>query len=424
MENLFPELVGADEGNYGLPEDLAAEIYEQEFFPDGLRVNLRKYQIWGIKYALHQKKVLLGDDMGLGKTAQAIGTMVSLRNTGMKHFMVICPLSVLINWCREIRQFSHLRPFSIYGPSYRRELERWMKTGGVAVTTYETVQKIIQYNVLSLPLDLLVVDEAHYVKNPKAKRSASVNAMCQNAERILFLTGTPIENNVSEMISLIQMLQPDIAQKIKHHSTGNTSAKAFRDTIAPVYFRRKKESVLSELPAKIEKQEWCDMGPVERRIYEDKVLRRSYMEIRQLSFNVEDLSISSKAQRMKEIIEETKANHSRVIVFSYFKNTLKQVCNLVKKNVYGPIDGSISPDERQKIIDEFSQSPEGSILVAQIQAGGTGLNIQAANVVILCEPQFKPSIEQQAISRAHRMGQKKDSVLVYRLYVQIRLKNA
>ena len=115
MEDIVPGVVGSEDKNYGLPEELAQEIQDQAFFPDGLLCSLRPYQTMGVKYALHQEKVLLGDEMGLGKTVQAIATMVSLKNTGATHFVVICPASVLTNWCREIRDKSRLSVTKIHG---------------------------------------------------------------------------------------------------------------------------------------------------------------------------------------------------------------------------------------------------------------------------------------------------------------------
>ncbi|WP_286356583.1 DEAD/DEAH box helicase [Ileibacterium valens] len=420
IENLFPELTGTEEGSYGLPDELASAVIDQDYFPDGLKISLRKYQIWGVKYALHQQRVLLGDDMGLGKTAQAIGTMVSLRNIGYTHFLVVCPLSVLVNWCREIRQFSRLKPTSIYGKDYDKALHSWIRTGGAGITTYETLNKM---NLSErIKLDLLVVDEAHFIKNPNARRTRNVQKLVDRAERLLFMTGTPMENDVSEMLNLISMIQPSIVKRVSS-MTRSFYDSDFREAIAPVYFRRKKETVLSELPDKIESEEWCTMGTAERLAYEKAVFNRHIMQVRQMSFDMDDLSNSCKAQRLIEIIEEAKANGNRVIVFSYFKNTIQRISKMLSGRAYGPIDGSVPYNKRQEIIDNFSKSPSGSVLLAQIQAGGTGLNIQAANVVVICEPQYKPSIEQQAIARSYRLGQAKDKVLVYRLLCDVTIEN-
>ena len=138
LESIIPGILGGGDSYYGLPEELAIAIQEETFFPDGLLCTLRPYQELGVKYTLHQEKVLLGDEMGLGKTIQAIATMVSLRNTGATHFLVICPASVLSNWCREVRKHSKLNVTKIHGAGRNLAIQSWLKTGGVAVTTYET----------------------------------------------------------------------------------------------------------------------------------------------------------------------------------------------------------------------------------------------------------------------------------------------
>lgn len=411
LEDINPGVLGNDDSVYGLPEDLAREIQEECFFPDGLLCELRRYQEWGVKYILHQERVLLGDEMGLGKTVQAIATMVSLRNTGGTHFIVVCPASVITNWCREIRKMSLLSVTKVHGAGRKAALESWIKTGGVAVTTYETVA------YCKLPDDfkfkLLVVDEAHYIKNPGARRSINVKNLSVYAERLLFMTGTALENKVDEMISLIRILQPEIASKVQG-MVFMASAPQFREAVSPVYYRRKREDVLTELPELIESREWCTLTRNEETFYEQAVLSKNYAEARRVSWNVDDLKDSSKAARLLELIDEAKSDGRKVIVFSFFRDTLRKVSMLLGDLCMNPINGSVTPQRRQEIIDEFDKAPAGTVLLAQIQAGGTGLNIQSASVVILCEPQFKPSIENQAISRAYRMGQTRN-VLVYRL---------
>ncbi len=411
LEDISPGVLGNDDSVYGLPEDLAREIQEECFFPEGLLCELRRYQEWGVKYILHQERVLLGDEMGLGKTVQAIASMVSLRNTGATHFVVVCPASVITNWCREIRKMSLLSVTKIHGTGRKAALQSWIRTGGVAVTTYETT------GFFTLPerfrFSELVVDEAHYIKNPEARRSANVRELCLHAQRLLFMTGTALENKVEEMISLIQVLQPRIAQSVQGMAF-MSAAPQFRKAIAPVYYRRKREDVLTELPELIESKEWCTLGPMEESVYEAAVLGKNYADARRVSWSVDDLRYSSKAKRMMEIIEEATSEGRKVIVFSFFLDTIRKVCMLLGNRCLNPINGSIHPQRRQEIIDEFDSAPAGTVLAAQIQSGGTGLNIQSASVVILCEPQFKPSIENQAISRAYRMGQTRN-VLVYRL---------
>lgn len=411
LEDVAPGVLGTDDTIYGLPEELAREIQDQCYFPDGLLCELRRYQEWGVKYILHQERVLLGDEMGLGKTIQAIASMVSLKNTGATHFVVVCPASVLANWYREIRKMSKLSVVKIHGAGRKAALESWKKTGGVAVTTYETTGFFKLED--DFKFSMLVVDEAHYIKNPDAKRTKNVTDISYHAERILFMTGTALENRVEEMISLIKVLQPHIASKV-HGMEFLSSAPQFREAVAPVYYRRKREDVLTELPDLIETQEWCSMNAIEEQAYEESVLGSNFMAARRVSWNVDDLKDSSKATRLMEIINEATEEGRKVIVFSFFLDTIKKITNYLGDQCYGPINGSISPQRRQEIIDEFDTAPAGSVLAAQIQVGGTGLNIQSASVVIICEPQFKPSIENQAISRAYRMGQTRN-VLVYRL---------
>ena len=141
------------------------------------------------------------------------------------------------------------------------------------------------------------------------------------------------------------------------------------------------------------------------------------MAARRVSWNVPDLRDSAKGQRLLELIGEAKEEGRKVIVFSYFLDTIEKVRRLVGENCMLPINGSVAPAQRQEIVDAFEAAPAGAVLPSQIQAGGTVLNIQTASVVILCEPQLKPSIENQAISRAYRMGQTRN-VLVYRLLAE------
>lgn len=411
LEDVNPGILGTDDAVYGLPEDLAREIQEECFFPDGLLCELRRYQEWGVKYALHQERVLLGDEMGLGKTIQAIAAMVSLRNTGATHFVVVCPASVITNWCREIRKMSKLSVTKVHGVGRMAALRSWIQTGGVAVTTYETTGyfKLDE----SFRFTLMVVDEAHYIKNPEAKRTVHVKTLAGHATRFLFMTGTALENKVDEMIALIQILQPGIASQICGMAC-LSAAPQFREKIAPVYYRRKREDVLTELPDLIESKEWCTLGTEEERIYENAVLGKHYADARRVSWSVDDLHNSCKANRLLEIIDEAESEGRKVLVFSFFLDTIRKISMLLGDRCLNPINGSVSPQRRQEIIDEFDEAPAGSVLVAQIQSGGTGLNIQSASVVVLCEPQFKPSIENQAISRSYRMGQSRN-VLVYRL---------
>lgn len=431
LEQLRPGITGENQGEYKLPKELSQEIFNQNSSLNGLKVDLRRYQEWGVKFALHQHNILLGDEMGLGKTVQAIATMLSLRNEGATSFLVVCPLSVLTNWIREVNKMSDLPVIKIHGNDRESCLEKWKTNGGVAITTYETTEHFELSE--DFRFSMLVVDEAHYIKNPSAKRTKNVISISEHADRKLFMTGTAIENNFDEMINLIDILNPDVSNEIKklkatkmldttissmsgeHKDLGLLKfTPEFQQVLAPVYFRREREEVLGELPELIESKEWCTLLPEEKKIYRSAVLHNKFTESRRVSWNIDDLEKSSKAIRLKELVDEASLDGRKVIVFSFFLDTIAKIQALLGDQCVGTISGSIPPAKRQEIIDAFSAAPKGSVLVSQIQAGGTGLNIQCASVVILCEPQLKPSIENQAISRAYRMGQTR-SVLVYRL---------
>lgn len=410
LEEIVPNALGNNNA-LGLPDELAKQVESQELDLTGLSCELRKYQLTGVKYAFLQQRVLLGDEMGLGKTIQAIALMVALRNIGATHFMVICPASVIANWCREITEKSDLIVVKIHGQDKSVALENWVHNGGVAVTTYETTSYIDLDD--SFRFENLIVDEAHYIKNPEARRSRNVRNIADYAKRVLFMTGTALENRVNEMIELISILQPQIANEVDGMEY-LSSAPEFREKVAPVYYRRKREEVLTELPQLIENKEWLDMNAVEKEAYYNAVMSDNMQAPRRVSWNVANIADSSKAKRLKEIVDEATDDGRKVIVFSYFLDTIKKVKLVLGDKCVDHINGAVSPQRRQEIIDEFNNAKAGAVLPAQIQAGGTGLNIQSASVVIICEPQFKPSIENQAISRAYRMGQTRN-VLVYRL---------
>lgn len=410
LEKYCTQLPVAQDTKAGLPEELVAQIEATQIDLTGLKATLRSYQDFGVRYAVHQKRTLLGDEMGLGKTIQAIATMIAMKASGKHHFMVVCPASVLINWCREIRKFSDMEVTKIHGAD-EEALLHWRENGDIAVTTFESISRF------ELPekfkFDYLVVDEAHYVKNPAAQRTVAMQKLLAKTEGVLYMSGTPLVNRVEEMCFLVSCLQPQLSARLEQLKLVST-AEQFRSELSGVYLRRVREDVLTELPDLIEKEQWCELGSAEQSIYREAVASGNLMAIRQVSWQVPDLKDSSKAMRLLEICENAKEQGRKVIVFSFFRNTLEKVCTLLGDRCSQIISGDISPAVRQQIVDEFNAAEAGVVLVSQVQAGGTGLNIQAASVVVFCEPQLTPAIESQAIARAYRMGQTRD-VLVYRL---------
>ena len=273
--------------------------------------------------------------------------------------------------------------------------------------------KIVERIDNHMQLALLVIDEAHYIKNPDAKRTKYIRMLDNESERILMMTGTPLENRVDEMCSLIDFVRPDLSPEVRK-SAYMSHVPEFRRMLAPIYLRRLREQVLEELPAMEEKQEWCGMTDADCVSYIDCLSQHSFAGMRRVSFLQDDLSTSSKAIRLRELCQEAGAEGRKILIYSFFRETVMKVSELMKNSCIGVITGNTEVAKRQALIDRFTDEPDGSVLVCQVQAGGTGLNMQTASVVIFCEPQIKPSLTNQALSRVYRMGQVRN-VLVYHL---------
>jgi superfamily II DNA or RNA helicase len=406
------DLAEVDLTRGGLPAELEASIEEFPLDLSGLRdVTLRGYQAFGAKFALHQKRVIVGDAMGLGKTLEAITAMVHLDASGENRFLVVCPASVMTNWAAEVERFSGLKPVLLHGEKRYMRHYQWKHHGGVGITTHDTLGSFKPEDDF-LP-HLLVVDEAHLVKNRRTHRAHAVAQWTEKVDRVMFLTGTPIENRVEEFRSLVGFINADVAKKTRDFEDVS-HGKKFREAIAAVYLRRSQKDVLTELPEKVEVEEWLPMKKREQEIYRRAVASGNFMNVRRASFAAGTATDSAKIERLKEIAEEAMEQGRKVIAFSFFKDNLHLIENLFGDRSMPRLHGQIPASKRQAIINNFEKRADPAILPAQIDAIGIGLNIQAASVVILCEPQWKPSTEEQAIARAHRMGQK-ETVYVYRL---------
>jgi SNF2 family DNA or RNA helicase len=267
--------------------------------------------------------------------------------------------------------------------------------------------------IQALNIDTIIADEAHYVKNLHTGRARTITRWIDHAPNVIFLTGTPMENRVGEFINLAKLLDSNLGNSLDRIAMA-AGPESFMKAVAPIYLRRNTADVLKELPDLIEVDEFCTWEGVDESFYTDAVIRGNFMGMRQATFVPLEGKIPSKLERLLELVDEAFDSNQKVIIFSYFRKTIDLVTHHLGDKAIGPITGSTSSQERQNLVDQFQNSPEPKALVGQIQAAGTGLNIQAASVIILCEPQIKPSLETQAIARAHRMGQLK-SVQVYRL---------
>ncbi|GIG36205.1 DEAD/DEAH box helicase [Cellulomonas pakistanensis] len=400
-----------------LTAELAERVAAHPLDLTAMRVPLRGYQEFGARFALNQGRALLGDEMGLGKTVQALAVMAHLAAGGNSRFLVVCPAGVLVNWLREVEARTSLAAHRLHGPGRDAALARWRAEGGVAVTTFEGLPHV--------PLDtagvaLLVVDEAHYVKNPEAQRSRAVAAWSSAVWRVLLLTGTPMDNRIEDFVALVRLLDADLAASLPPH-LGLVGADTFRRDVAPVYLRRNQADVLVELPDLVLVDEWEDLSPAGERVYREAVASGNFMAMRRAAWLTPDPADSTKLGRLREIVAEAAENGQRTVVFSYFRDVLDVVATALfhpgGPPVFGPLTGDVPGDERQAEIDAFAAGPRDGVLVAQITVGGVGLNLQAASVAVLCEPQLTPAAEAQAVARLHRMGQVR-AVVAHRLLAE------
>ncbi|MGW2840831.1 DEAD/DEAH box helicase [Streptomyces sp. NPDC001493] len=394
-----------------LPSAIADRVRGLRLDDSRLRVSLRGYQSFGARFALAQKRVVLGDEMGLGKTVQAIAALAHLAAGGGSHFLVVCPASVLVNWTREIRARSTLGVLPVHGPDRNDAFGEWLRSGGVALTTFDALHALPEAEAAGVRPAMLVVDEAHYVKNPGTRRSRAVSGWADRAVHVLFLTGTPMENRVAEFRNLIRLLRPELAPSVDGVQ-GAAGSLAFRRAVAPAYLRRNQEDVLPELPALVRADEWVEFSEADLRAYRAAVDDGHFMRMRRAAYAVPEAS--AKLARLRELVAEAAGNGHKVVVFSYFREVLATVREALGDGVFGPVAGNVAAGRRQELVDAFGAARGHAVLLSQIQAGGTGLNMQAASVVILCEPQIKPTLEHQAVARAHRMGQIR-GVQVHRL---------
>lgn len=401
--------------NNHFDQDLLDRIAAQELDTSTIKATLRLYQNFGGKFALTQGRVIIGDEMGLGKTLQAISVLAHRKANGASRFLVVCPASVVTNWIREVTSRSDLAIIKIHGEDHKQELQNWIRSGGIGITTFDTLKsfEVGDDQIDSLKVDTVIVDEAHFIKNAATGRTRTIQRWLERAPNVIFLTGTPMENRVDEFIALAKLLDQQMGNDLSRVALA-AGADSFRKTVAPIYLRRNTDEVLKELPELIEVTEFCTWEGVDKQNYANAVGVGNFMAMRRAAFHPLGDQIPSKLERLIELVDEAIAGGQKVIIFSFFRTVIEQVMQALGSRAVGPITGSVSSGMRQSIVDQFQADQNAHVLVGQIQALGTGLNIQAASVVILCEPQIKPSLEVQAIARAHRMGQVR-KVQVHRL---------
>ncbi len=425
--------------------------------PKALKATLRPYQEQGLSWLRFIHEIgsggVLADDMGLGKTIETIALLLSLKaekKDEALRALIVAPTSVVSNWVREIERFGPSLTTALWHGAGRKEQADELETSNVIITSYALLRRDIDL-LKELRLDYAILDEAQAIKNPVSATAQAAKEL--NAEHRLALTGTPIENRLSEIWSLFDFVSPNMLgslQKFEERyarpiEQGNSERAArMRSVIHPFILRRTKNEVAKDLPPKLEVDKLIDMVPDQKAIYlqvlrevraqvmgevERQGMAKSQLHIlagltklRQAACDPRLLGLprefshddSGKLSALRELVEEVESGGHKVLIFSQFVTMLKLIAQSLDEDKikYEYLDGSTM--DRPERIDRFQQDPTIPVFLISLKAGGSGLNLTAADTVIHFDPWWNPAVEDQASDRAHRIGQKK-VVTVYRL---------
>lgn len=403
-----------------------------ESTPKNFKGELRAYQLKGLNWLKSIGTLgmggILADDMGLGKTIQCIAFILSEKH---KKSLIVCPTSLIYNWRAEFKSFApSIRVGILHGDKKKRiETIKNIENYDVVLTTYGTLKSDIElYNALNF--DYLIIDEAQNIKNSKAMISKTVKEI--EAKVKLALTGTPIENNLLELWSIFDFVMPGYLGSEKKFQekflfSGEEGVERLRILIRPFILRRSKEMVLKELPDKIERKHFVEMEIKQNRLYNSLVKRVteeldknnkievfSYLtKLRQIclepslvvpSYNEE----SCKITYTMELLKKNKKENKKTILFSQFTSVLDKLENHLNHEdiKFLRIDGSTKSKDRLEIANKFNNEENIKVILISLKAGGTGLNLTSAKVVVHFDPWWNPAVEDQATDRAHRIGQK------------------
>ncbi|WP_295826198.1 DEAD/DEAH box helicase [uncultured Microbacterium sp.] len=421
--------------------------------PEGLRATLRDYQRSGLDW-LHFLRTqglggVLADDMGLGKTVQAIAMMEVARESDpeMAPFLIVAPTSVVGNWARECAAFAPgLRVATVSSTQARRSIPISEAAAGahVVVTSY-ALFRLEQEQYAEVEWSGLVLDEAQQIKNPSSRGYRAARSL--SVPFTLVVTGTPMENNLLELWALMSLVAPGLLgtresftamyrTPIEKHSD-SARLDLLRRRIRPFLLRRTKELVAAELPSKQETVVEVTLHPTHRKLYDRRFHRerqrllgllddaegnrfaifRSLTMLRQLALDPalvdEGEAPSAKLDALVELVTEAAAEGHRVLVLSQFTRFLRAARERCTEAglASGYLDGATT--HRQVEIDRFREGDDPAFFIS-LKAGGVGLNLVEADYVVLLDPWWNPAVEDQAIDRAHRIGQTRP-VIVYRL---------
>lgn len=423
--------------------------------PAGLQTTLRHYQEVGYRWLMTMSCMsfggILADDMGLGKTVQIIALLLANREKLREvPALIVAPASLVYNWESEIRRFAptlHVCSLSVSVAERQKLMEK--KDIDVFLVSYELLKRDVeQYRERSF--SFFVIDEAQNIKNHHTKVSKAVKSIAANCR--FALTGTPIENQLSELWSIFDFIMPGLLGKYEEfreryevpivQKRDDVALEQLKKIVQPFMLRRLKQDVLKELPEKVETIVYSKMEPAQREIYianlqnvldnlkskknvgkqnERLEVLAELIRLRQLCCDpallYEDYQGgSAKMETCLELIRNVIQGGSKVLVFSQFTaflNRIKEQLNQMEIESYLLV-GTTPQNKRSELVQRFNETDEAKVFLISLKAGGTGLNLTAANVVIHVDPWWNAAAQNQATDRAYRMGQKK-AVTVFKL---------
>ena len=416
-----------------------------------VRSLLRPYQKLGVAWLRYletkDRGGILADEMGLGKTIQTLAWISLKRVNGEGPAIVVCPTSLVYNWTHEAHHFTpELKVVAMAGPA-RKELFDSLQSADLVVTSYALMRRDIeQYR--DIHFTAVVLDEAQNIKNRNTQNAKSVKRLNHDAARLV-VTGTPVENTVADLWSIMDFLMPGYLGRYEAFKrtyeeplsgppdTGEyqDASERLHDKMEPFILRRLKKEVAKELPPKIVKTSWCELTPEQRAVY-DRILIESrrqvtgavheqgfeksrmiiltvLLRLRQVCCHlglVEDSQNaerpSGKMEHLLQILDEAMSGGHRVLVFSQFVKMLGILRDELKTRgvPYCYLDGASK--DRMEQVQRFNNDPSVPVFLISLKAGGAGLNLTGADEVVHFDPWWNPSVEDQATDRAHRIGQK------------------
>lgn len=420
--------------------------------PNSFKTTLREYQKSGYNWLHFLKEYgfggILADDMGLGKTIQTLAVLAkSHENEEQSPSLVIVPTSLVYNWIEEASKFTPQLLTVIYRGTKRRQLLPNLSKYDIIITSYGVVRQDIE-DLRNLSLNYIILDESQVIKNADSKTAKAIFQL--KSKNKLALTGTPIENTVNDLWSQMQFCNPKLlggrtyfeekfAINIEKKNDVQT-AEQLKKMINPFILRRTKTQVAKELPPRVDQLVYCEMEDEQRKIYEEykNSFRKQILEdVEQFGYQKTKFNILAALQKMRQIalhpqlagensLDSAKLRElnylldtifeqgSKVIIFSQFVKMLKILeKELQKRKVkYAYIDGSVQ--KRMEQVKQFQEDDETKAFLISLKAGGTGLNLTAAQYVVIFDPWWNPAAEQQAIDRAYRIGQDK-TVFTYKM---------